>query len=107
MGVEFKVVETDPGEFCIVAPNTMLFDEGEPIKREDHLTYGLGRKSRAHPVGLGMALIDLSLLEKKKCRLGGKIVVFPMEKFKMFQIDNKNDLDLCSVIMKGYKLDRC
>ena len=33
--VEFKVVETDPGEFCIVAPNTMLFDEGEPIKRED------------------------------------------------------------------------
>lgn len=33
--VEFKVVETDPGDFCIVAPNTMIFDEGEPIKRED------------------------------------------------------------------------
>jgi len=33
--VEFKIVETDPGEFCIVAPNTMIFDEGEPIKRED------------------------------------------------------------------------
>ena len=33
--VEFKVVETDPGEFCIVAPNTMIFDEGEPIKREE------------------------------------------------------------------------
>jgi len=33
--VEFKVVETDPGEYCIVAPNTMLFDEGEPIKREE------------------------------------------------------------------------
>ena len=33
--VEFKVVEVDPGEFCIVSPNTMLFDEGEPIKRED------------------------------------------------------------------------
>lgn len=33
--VEFKVVETDPGEFCIVAPQTMIFDEGEPIKRED------------------------------------------------------------------------
>ena len=33
--VEFKVVETDPGEFCIVAPNTMLFDEGDPIKREE------------------------------------------------------------------------
>jgi len=33
--VEFKVVETDPGEFCIVAPNTMIFDEGDAIKRED------------------------------------------------------------------------
>ena len=33
--VEFKVVETDPGDFCIVAPNTMLFDEGEPVKREE------------------------------------------------------------------------
>ncbi|CAI2385811.1 unnamed protein product [Moneuplotes crassus] len=33
--VEFKVVETDPGEYVIVSPNTMIFDEGEPIKRED------------------------------------------------------------------------
>jgi transitional endoplasmic reticulum ATPase len=33
--VEFKVVEVDPGEYCIVSPNTMLFDEGEPIKREE------------------------------------------------------------------------
>ena len=33
--VEFKVVETDPGDFCIVAPQTMIFDEGEPIKREE------------------------------------------------------------------------
>ena len=33
--VEFKVVETDPGEFCIVAPETVVHCEGEPIKRED------------------------------------------------------------------------
>lgn len=33
--VEFKVVETDPGDFCIVAPDTVIFCEGEPIKRED------------------------------------------------------------------------
>jgi transitional endoplasmic reticulum ATPase len=33
--VEFKIVETDPGEFCVVGPNTMIFDEGDPIKRED------------------------------------------------------------------------
>jgi len=33
--VEFKVVETDPVEYCIVAPDTEIFCEGEPIKRED------------------------------------------------------------------------
>ncbi len=33
--VEFKVVETDPEECCIVGPQTVIFDEGEPIKRED------------------------------------------------------------------------
>lgn len=33
--VEFKVVACEPGEFGIVAPNTMLFTEGEPVKRED------------------------------------------------------------------------
>lgn len=33
--VEFKIVETEPGEHCIIAPTTLLFDEGEPIKRED------------------------------------------------------------------------
>lgn len=33
--VEFKVVETDPDEYCIVAPDTVIHCEGEPIKRED------------------------------------------------------------------------
>lgn len=33
--VEFKVVEVDPGPFCIVSPDTEIFCEGEPIKRED------------------------------------------------------------------------
>lgn len=33
--VEFKIVEAEPKEYGIVAPNTMLFTEGEPIKRED------------------------------------------------------------------------
>jgi transitional endoplasmic reticulum ATPase len=33
--VEFKVVETDPGDFCIVAPDTVIYCEGEPVKRED------------------------------------------------------------------------
>jgi len=33
--VEFKVVETDPDEYCIVAPDTVIHCEGEPVKRED------------------------------------------------------------------------
>ncbi|KAG5046229.1 Cell division cycle protein 48 [Glycine max] len=33
--VEFKVIETDPGEYCVVAPDAEIFCEGEPIKRED------------------------------------------------------------------------
>ncbi|KEH39372.1 ATPase, AAA-type, CDC48 protein [Medicago truncatula] len=33
--VEFKVIETDPGEYCTVAPDTEIFCEGEPVKRDD------------------------------------------------------------------------
>lgn len=32
--MEFKVVETDPGPYCIVAPDTVIHCEGDPIKRE-------------------------------------------------------------------------
>jgi transitional endoplasmic reticulum ATPase len=32
--VEFKVIETDPAPYCIVAPDTMIHCEGEPVKRE-------------------------------------------------------------------------
>ncbi|KAJ4703745.1 cell division cycle 48 [Melia azedarach] len=33
--VEFKVVQTDPGEYCVVTPETEIFCDGEPVKRED------------------------------------------------------------------------
>jgi transitional endoplasmic reticulum ATPase len=33
-GVEFKVIEADPSPYCIVAPDTMIHCEGEPVKRE-------------------------------------------------------------------------
>merc|ERR1719265_2859318 len=33
--VEFKIVGVEPGDFCIVAPDTMIHCEGEPVKRED------------------------------------------------------------------------
>lgn len=32
--MEFKVVETDPSPYCIVAPDTVIHCEGEPIRRE-------------------------------------------------------------------------
>lgn len=33
--IEFKVVETDPSPFCIVASDTVIHCEGAPIKREE------------------------------------------------------------------------
>uniref|UniRef100_A0A7S0GB12 Uncharacterized protein n=1 Tax=Proboscia inermis TaxID=420281 RepID=A0A7S0GB12_9STRA len=33
--VEFKVVKTDPAPYCIVAPDTVIHCEGEPVKLED------------------------------------------------------------------------
>ncbi|KAJ3043002.1 AAA ATPase cdc48, partial [Rhizophlyctis rosea] len=33
--VEFKVVECDPAPYCIVAQDTIIHCEGDPIKRED------------------------------------------------------------------------
>ena len=33
--VEFKVMETDLAEYCIVAPETELYCEGEALRRED------------------------------------------------------------------------
>ncbi|KPA80042.1 putative Transitional endoplasmic reticulum ATPase [Leptomonas pyrrhocoris] len=33
--VEFKIVEVDPGDYCIVSPDTIIHSEGDPIVRED------------------------------------------------------------------------
>jgi CMP-N,N'-diacetyllegionaminic acid synthase len=38
-------------------------------------------------------------------RLGGKMGMFVMDRFKMFQIDNEPDLFFCETIMHGYGLD--
>jgi len=40
-----------------------------------------------------------------KNRLGGKIGLFPIEKYKSFQIDNLDDISLCEAIMKYYKVN--
>ena len=39
-------------------------------------------------------------------RLGGNISLFVMDKYKMFQIDNIEDIELSSVIMKGFNLNK-
>lgn len=33
--VEFKVVKTEPSPYCIVAPDTMIHCEGDPVKRDE------------------------------------------------------------------------
>lgn len=33
--VEFKIVETDPEDYCIVSPDTVIHSDGDPIKREE------------------------------------------------------------------------
>lgn len=33
--VEFKITDTDTGDYCVVAPETEVFYQGDPIKRED------------------------------------------------------------------------
>jgi CMP-N,N'-diacetyllegionaminic acid synthase len=45
------------------------------------------------------------LLKDKNNRLGGEISLFVMDKHKMFQIDNYEDIELSSVIMKEFKLN--
>lgn len=39
-------------------------------------------------------------------RLGGKTGLYVMERHKMFQIDNPEDVRLCEAIMRGFGLDR-
>lgn len=45
------------------------------------------------------------LLRRDHNRLGGRIGLFVMSRFKMFQIDNPEDIDLCTAIMRGFRLD--
>ena len=47
--MEFKVVETDPSPYCIVAPDTEIFCEGEPIR----CVAGLNVDEAAHARGKG------------------------------------------------------
>lgn len=51
-------------------------------------------------------IVKPNILLECENRLGGKILLHEMERYKMFQIDTEEDLRLCEVVMKGYGLDR-
>ena len=44
------------------------------------------------------------ILRNHNNRLGGKIGLFKMDRHKVYQIDNKEDVKLCEVILDGYGL---
>uniref|UniRef100_A0A4W5RR38 vesicle-fusing ATPase n=1 Tax=Hucho hucho TaxID=62062 RepID=A0A4W5RR38_9TELE len=49
--VEFKVVETDPAPHCIVAPDTVIHCEGQPINREvSNEVVSIGQFCLSYPV---------------------------------------------------------
>merc|ERR1719337_768780 len=61
--VEFKIIETDPSPYCIVAPDTVIHCEGEPVKREDEWCSSFRR------------LVPPLLAGKKQTKLDGLEVV--------------------------------
>ena len=50
-------------------------------------------------------VFDPKMLLDTKNRIHGNIGLHIMEKYKMFQIDTYEDIELCESIMKSYKLD--
>ncbi|GMP33803.1 hypothetical protein CsSME_00006963 [Camellia sinensis var. sinensis] len=70
--VEFKVVDTDPGECCVVAPDTEIFCEGEPIKRED--------KERLNEVGYD----DVGGVRKQMAQIR-ELVALPLRHPQLFK----------------------
>ena len=46
------------------------------------------------------------IIKKHNCRLGGKIGTYVMDDYKIMQIDELEDFELCEVIMRGYGIDK-
>ena len=42
------------------------------------------------------------LLRERSNRLGGAIGMYVMERHKLMQIDEPEDVELCAIIMRGY-----
>ncbi|CAF4041236.1 unnamed protein product [Adineta steineri] len=65
--VEFKVIETEPSPYCIVAPDTVIYYEGDPIKREEE-------KASLNEIGYD----DIGGLESVKRELQ-ELIQYPIE----------------------------
>lgn len=39
-------------------------------------------------------------------RLGGRIGMYVMDRYKMFQVDNPGDIELCAAVMRGFGIDK-
>ncbi|CAF3829439.1 unnamed protein product, partial [Adineta steineri] len=65
--VEFKVIETDPSPYCIVAPDTVIHYEGDLIKREEE-------KASLNEIGYD----DIGGLESVKRELQ-ELIQYPIE----------------------------
>lgn len=50
-------------------------------------------------------IVSPEALLKNKNRLSGKIGFYEQEKYKMYQIDNTEDVALCEAIINGYRLN--
>jgi CMP-N,N'-diacetyllegionaminic acid synthase len=62
-----------------------------------------GRRQDRKPLYLengSIYIFNAQTLAKYKNRLGGKIVIYPMPFWKSYEIDNPEDLELCSYYMK-------
>ncbi|KIL63014.1 hypothetical protein M378DRAFT_199009 [Amanita muscaria Koide BX008] len=56
--VEFKIIATDPAEYCLVTRNTEIYTEGIPVKREPRYDIGGCHKEKAQI----RKLVELPLL---------------------------------------------
>ncbi|KHM98917.1 Cell division cycle protein 48 like [Glycine soja] len=70
--VEFKVIEIDPGEYCVVARDTEIFCEREPVKRED--------EERLDEVGYD----DVSCVRKQMAQIR-ELVELPLRHPQLFK----------------------
>ncbi|GFS45762.1 ATPase, AAA-type, CDC48 protein [Actinidia rufa] len=82
--VEFKIIETDPPEYCVVAPDTEIFCEGEPVRKEEDRLDDVGgvRKQMAQ-------IRELVELPLKNPQLFKSIGVKPPKGILLYEIMSK------------------